>query len=1129
MLGSWETQTSWLRYYQHVPRGAGDWPVGEAGQDGGPNVVNPLMGWALGLDPNYYNEVGRMQGLPAGPAATPSAAWELSKLQSGLMTADAAHQNVPALSTAQAYLAIVYTNINHTRSDGTITYQGPVYQTTAGGVFGAAPETGGTCTDPRTGNGYNEQTLTFNRFDGGAALTYSTCTYFATTEAFFFYIYDRSTGVQAAALDRSVYYEGPYTNNGKLGQAMGDHLLRLQQWYCMGMRGSDLQRTNADYNILDYGFDWERFFSGQYFLAPNLAKYDGTHLIGDFPHGIIVATNSAAPGIQSGTVAAYAAGWVLGGMLLTAGNLAAATTVNILDGATVLASAQLTPNALGFADAMVLFESAPNPQALAISLPYGASFTGNGFIKFEANKKKAYKPQIYDGFLLSRFYTLRAPDKDGDATQFDGAAQASSDYFMLGCINGSPDFGNPDAASQCGFVDMVRKLSRDSVRVVASARLIQADCDTINSSGGSEYSDAQEGTPLRAYEVIVESGVEKSVLTFNRNVLIDGEKFDAWDGLAPIVHKAPPKGKTNEWCMFLTLCPYSISATSLYKPSVTGDYFGLVNRCQFYERHGSGEWFNWVGWNQPIAIAPPTTSAFTYYPGTNSGASGGIAELAGDDATAPAKFYKSCQVYQKPYEIDRIEEFVSGGDELVRVIFKTRFQSTIAGSGAISSDVNSWDNTALDAEAYRTDENGIRMRLRYLFNRSLDHDGITVSYQAPAQMIGDTAAERYGASLWSGDDAARGAICAHFWFIKLAPRVYDTTGLWNTFRDMADTVWKFFAGDPDRTLCTVEDTLKMDMNLAAICEGFVDNESTIAYGCATDSFSLIDYNYESLCIASFGQRSTGILPHSKRSPEPVAYGPLPRITMYAETFNRHSLMLNRLNRARLYIPIKFQYKFQNYLTPQNVDVQSCGIYKDCGTTSFQMYAGPAVCGTTFTDGDADWRDDGLGGASSSCGFAVLDSPVCSGTQAILYGSKQNSTYRVIHNDADALNCIPDHLLEFVQGGKLGVLATITTTASYNSYSEVALSTDGDQCYNGGGNVAVNHCSGGYSKTTQTITTTTECKLVTGGTWDAGCPSGGVFYRAYVSLDHVCTVGSSIQMEITPHTSVDTTFIEIPLA
>jgi hypothetical protein len=246
-------------------------------------------------------------------------------------------------------------------------------------------------------------------------------------------------------------------------------------------------------------------------------------------------------------------------------------------------------------------------------------------------------------------------------------------------------------------------------------------------------------------------------------------------------------------------------------------------------------------------IAPEAPTGYRYIHGTNE-----VSRWF--DEAGRIDFYKSCRIYEPPAEVESATVAIEAGQEIVKVVFKNRLHSAV--QGALPRDPALWDAVALRKETYRTTDNAL---LEYLYH--VHRGGLPGDYQCSVK-LGDMAA---GSSLPFEPDNPFGSCYPHCFFVRLVPEPYDD----------GNDVW-----EKEDTRVLVDNMVQMEMYLRAMCEGYIDQATSMQFACKTTSEQLMDYSFENLCFEVFAdverrRRWFLNLPASLRDDKPQGFGPVP--------------------------------------------------------------------------------------------------------------------------------------------------------------------------------------------------------------------------------------------------------------
>ena len=447
---------------------------------------------------------------------------------------------------------------------------------------------------------------------------------------------------------------------------------------------------------------------------------------------------------------------------------------------------------------------------------------------------------------------------------------------------------------------------------------------------------------------------EKSILYFTLRDL--GGGATVLDGITDaIATTAPESGWSNEWLLLPYFRPYSPHDTHTLSIPNFAEYYDIWQRGQWHAPETEvDEDLLWhisygakvVGYGNLLAesvsgynyakLYTPTFGSYNlnYYP-------------CGGDPGCEAenlRFYKSVQIYKPPYEIESAESVTLDGIPQVRVTLKTRLHNTLGEvdgvpAGDISRDVSTWDGPTLAAEPFRTDENALRLYLLW----------VDSGYN-PAPTVGDWARAGEPNTHY---DSIFASIMPTFVLVRLMPLPHEDDN--DTAQSTDSPTWHDWF-------------LTADWYLRAMCEGYVDEVSSLELACNVSDpdgipesddetcldtgADIYDYTFENLMLdASGGTRSSMLSMPSQTTdsldaedvvaaPWP-SYGPLPKTPRAAEVFNLYSAAVNKLTKARLMLPFELWHRTIIYgsdaLNVPPTDL--CGSAFACGVTGKQVWIG----------------------------------------------------------------------------------------------------------------------------------------------------------------------------------------------
>lgn len=338
--------------------------------------------------------------------------------------------------------------------------------------------------------------------------------------------------------------------------------------------------------------------------------------------------------------------------------------------------------------------------------------------------------------------------------------------------------------------------------------------------------------PVNVTEIIQEDGANPTAIR-----PIDG-----------IRHKAPPKGYSNEWSLFLSFNHYHTSDSSIWKTEAYGDQMAFLhNRCHTYSNEIKAPWnadlskhFAYGGFPVMVSEAPP---GYTYLKDINRAWYAGADEETNPNPSGLNKgYYKSCQVYKPNLAmqsvtiayrytgaVDPATGFTKYDDSEIKVVLDGRLHhcenaTVVPQHTARGSLLTNTQLASLQSEPYRTDENGLREYLH--FTRS----GINCR---PA--LGDSSTSY---DVFSLPDGPFGCCHPRFYLTKHIPYVHEKTTNAGAEVDVNQD-----------TKMTVDAFVQMDLYLRAMVGGWLDLESITGISCNNKlGISTVgDYLYENLC------------------------------------------------------------------------------------------------------------------------------------------------------------------------------------------------------------------------------------------------------------------------------------------
>ncbi|MBI4661799.1 MAG: hypothetical protein HY735_23500, partial [Verrucomicrobia bacterium] len=690
-----------------------------------------------------------------------------------------------------------------------------------------------------------------------------------------------------------------------------------------------------------------------YFLSPARGQAAGEGIEAVYPAfqitappgGGKVAAGTKATNIDGGrTFHQIAESFVFAGAYVSATGLKSPITIEVHADDVPIHSLILLPDAEKKASGVRYFDPAREQAKVSFKLATDAEFEEGGGLYFEAAELLALKASVQDVYLVVRLASTHGGDGanlDEDGLDLPDPHVISDTYFRTGCIVN----GGTSGLATIGENSIVNNPIHEALRqlIVDNARLAQKDnlvgYEVVNGKSVLYYKRYAYGLNNEAFDIFAGLGPSSDPVSSGQinpgyrylvktgSVIYDGKtiaanqtfvgklnvkSFEAlnnalvfkYDGIRLT---APQQGTSNRWVLFFSLNGYRPVESSIWKEELYDNTIVLHQRghtltkelyghTPFPPKRDLNAHFT-LG--QKHALISEAPSGYIYAKGIN-----GRRQL---EREAQKDFYRSCQIYQAPYEIESI---VAHSDDGVKVTIKGRLRHTSNAPVVIRNDPETWG--FLDHEKYRTDENAAMDYLRYRAqgkhckessetyvatdgegNPVIDPEtGEPVKISYPFQ-VGDLAANN-NVDVF-GSDRPKGCCLPRSYFVRMIPEVHEDN---NPDQDTADTG------------VGVEPYCLMEFYLRAFCNGFVDEKASLDL-CDTDS-PLMDYTFQNLCFDAIGQKWLDILPEKLKPSAFGGHGPLPRTQMYAEVFNNFSQCINKLDKVRIDLPLAVQSRLAQF-------------------------------------------------------------------------------------------------------------------------------------------------------------------------------------------------------------------------
>ena len=1058
-------EDEWWKIYAHVQPDEATFPTTAAGQPEGAFLGNPINGFVFGNGDDIKSEAGRLsydsadgQGIllhnTAGAPATDSEKWDIGRYQRGVVDGSATTD----LSLANALVAA--------RSHFNMGFF-KWFQRSYGG-FIPRPAYNGQCANSPDLPDYALK-FTNTSVDPNTSTTYSTCpgqsnavfSWFKASKDYILLHWDGTI----TRLPISDYIEGPYdgaNNDARLAHPPGDQLPRALNAFVEQFRGTPSEQAASGYKVEEKAFDFEGFLTRQYYLAPAYGTSSG---------GTVTASYERF-GFDPNTSAD-----TYGGLHDSSGNVTATTSYAINSGfvlAGVLAfrdagtgDKTFSIEVNGTELAQVTIPSGDDSKSAWFAAPAGGTVRVKNITAMGAGDEcyveiaelLEYKPENEDAYLVLRCGSTSSDVNDREGKDQQTPKDTSDAYFRHGIIYNEFKSDVDDTTAALNANPIYRTVAeqvRKRLRMVDRHGLVGYEVSGGKSvlyfnrrAFGLSYADQFEDIAPSQTAIAsgaIQAGIVYTVsggtsITYNGATVAAGAQFTGAHGVTTftktsgtesvleyelIRENAPEAGYSNQWSMFMQSIGYQDSESSAYKPSGYSDVIGWGHdRCAMFSK----EWTDIAGAGDPKGkeILPHVTPYLGKYlqrsenptgyryllnthavplgevlPGTQGAHLitqanyGNCEDSSATDCYGTNGHYKSCKVYVPDYKVTSVRD---AGNNQVRVELDRRLSHNEDAPTGNFADTASARTTYANADVgtathkgYRTDENAI---IDYL--RTFIDGGASIC----GQRIGDMAPDAEASTGWSTSEI-NGSCMPRFYFTRLIPYVYEDN---NADYDTTDTLAK------------TDELTWMESILRAICEGYIDEDSSNTQREYTDTNGLTachnkrlyDWTFEQLMYAANGKQHYRALPDTVRSDEVRGFGPQPSMLTYADHFNQLARAVNKLTRARLYLPVSFQYKHYNYLSETLLSVSTNASTANCSNGA--VWADNVVPNANYSldTFDANWRDSAYptGNAYQQCRIDADSAGNC-----ILKCEKRDVHYRFKLTD-EALNSLPADLRTLV--------------------------------------------------------------------------------------------------------------------
>jgi hypothetical protein len=511
--GAWPATDEWLKFYAKVSAGttcgstadAFFWPTSPPGQPFGANVTNPLMLFVFGQEPNIYGEAARLTDGPTTSGDEPrpfepvdvinppnpvsedswtDAFWTGAIQQRGYIAADTQAFVSPAYTAARSFYSVRYGRSN-TPYLANYTCYAPVPQAT-----GLCQYVGGTL--PRRRRVFTALV------PGYVNLAFDSCPGISGSLTSVLRLDDRYRLIFQDAgfidLPYPIYMEGPFTGGGGTMDREHSELVTMAlNRLVAGMRGTPDQLANACFDPAA-GFDFQRFLSSQYPLAPAVLATTPASLAAiEYPGFKKEFTGSQAKDLELGAYTPKLPYSAVSAFYVRTTNVASPARIGLFDAAgnPIPLFAQPDPclpavptdfylevpagTASQATRSRMLFLAQPWQGEVKIRLLNDVdAMTGRtATIHVEVLDQALYRPDVQDAYLVSRLGFTTGRD-DGPDTLPETISQLilreySQNFFKYGGIYNQSATNIPQHETAANFnsvVEAARRLVNDNVRLV---------------------------------------------------------------------------------------------------------------------------------------------------------------------------------------------------------------------------------------------------------------------------------------------------------------------------------------------------------------------------------------------------------------------------------------------------------------------------------------------------------------------------------------------------------------------------------------------------------------------------------------------------------------------------------------
>jgi len=311
------------------------------------------------------------------------------------------------------------------------------------------------------------------------------------------------------------------------------------------------------------------------------------------------------------------------------------------------------------------------------------------------------------------------------------------------------------------------------------------------------------------------------------------------------------------------------------------------------------------------------------------------------------------------------------------------------------------------------------------------------------------------------------------------------------------------------------------------------------FACKSTAEQMMDYTFENLCFDIFAdtdrrRRWFLNLPASVRPDKPQGFGPLPNEKHYAEVFNQYVRAVNKLDKARVWLPHKLQCRYHSYQGVLGVAPDwppAPGNECTNSANNKGVWSGsPPAAGTLLDDPLDPPIYTACGGGiviAASGGFDKNNQCIGSGPQFRMVAAKNTVDIDYSLVDPLAIYAVPEALRDMLNTSAIGFLGFYYEAEITWTKTAVSNSVEAQNCNTAPPDAYFFQFGTGYKFEEKTTVHAQECRLFQTGTIDPGAAPAGDFFIGLAASVR-CGNSTSRVKSITPVGENTTAFVQVPL-